>query len=112
MAKKKTEIETEIETKKDLQEPKVLQNAFKDIQKDNNFVKEILKDVTGINLSDQELTKLKVMLRYESTGTLFDNIENIYRLIAANFASPEKVIIIPFINGKGMEHLNIQRIGR
>jgi hypothetical protein len=110
MAKKKTE--EVIETKEDLKEPKVLQNAFKEIQKNGKFVSEILKDVTGINLSEQEVTKLKVMLRYDTKGTLFDNIEGIYRLIAANFASPEKVIIIPFIDGKNMEHLNIQRIGR
>jgi hypothetical protein len=102
MSNKKTEVITE---------PKVLQNAFKEVQRDNNFVTEILKDVTAINLSEQEITKLKVMLRYESKGTLFDEITDIYRLIAANFKSPEKVIIVPFIDGKQMEHLNIQRIG-
>jgi hypothetical protein len=96
---------------KDIREPKVLQNAFKEVQKDSNFVTEILKDVTAINLSDQEITKLKVMLRYEAKGSLFDSITEIYRLIAANFKSPEKVIIIPFIDGRQMEHLNIQRIG-
>ena len=101
MAKKKTE---------EIKEPKVLQNAFKEVQKDNNFVTEILKDVTAINLSEQEITKLKVMLRYETKGTLFDSIAEIYRLIAANFKSPEKVIIIPFVGTRG-EHLNIQRIG-
>jgi len=106
MAKKKTEKAEEIT------EPKILQNGFKDIQKNDTFVFEILKDVTGINLSEQEITKLKVLLRYDTKGTLFDNITNIYRLMAANFASAEKVIIIPFIDGKGMEHLNIQRIGR
>ena len=95
-----------------LTEPKVLQNAFKDIQKDDKFVSEILKDVTGINMSEQEISKLKVLLRHESKGTLFDNIVNIYSLISANFASPEKVIVIPFINSKNQEHLNIQRIGR
>jgi hypothetical protein len=108
MAKKKIEKLEQTEIK----EPKVLQNAFKDIQKNDTFVTEILKDVTGINLSEQEITKLKVMLRYETQGSLFDNITNIYRLVSANFASAEKVIIIPFIDGKGMEHLNIQRIGR
>jgi flagellin-specific chaperone FliS len=91
--------------------PKVLQNAFKEIKKDDNFVVEILKDVTGINLSEQEITKLKVVLRYETKGTLFDSIGDIYALMAANFKSPEKVIIVPFIDGKNMEHLNIQRIG-
>ena len=97
--------------KKELKEPKVLQNAFKDVVRDDNFVSEILEDVTGINLSEQELTKLKVLLRYETQGTLFDNIENIYRLIAANFQSAEKILVIPYINSKG-EHINIQRIGR
>jgi hypothetical protein len=91
--------------------PKVLQNAFKEVQRDNNFVTEILKDVTAINLSEQEITKLKVMLRYGSKRTLFDDIIDIYRLIAANFRSPEKIIIIPFMDGKQMEHLNIQRLG-
>jgi len=95
---------------KEIKEPKVLQNAFKEIQKDNNFVTEILKDVTAINLSDQEINKLKVMLRYETKGSLFDSITDTYRLIAANFKAPEKVIIIPFIGEKG-EHINIQRIG-
>jgi len=97
---------------KEIKEPLVMQNGFKEIQKDNKFVKKILDDVTAINLSDQEISKLKVLLRYDSKGTLFDNIETIYRLISANFASPEKVIVIPFIDGKQMEHLNIQRIGR
>jgi len=97
---------------KEIKEPSIMQNGFKEIQKDNKFVKKILDDVTAINLSDQEISKLKVLLRYDSKGTLFDNIETIYRLISANFASPEKVIVIPFIDGKQMEHLNIQRIGR
>lgn len=102
----------EIETKKDLEEPKVLQNAFKDVAKNSKFVSKILNDVTGINLSDQEITKLKVLLRYDTKGTLFENIGSIYQLIGANFDSPEKIIVIPFIDGKGSEHLNIQRIGR
>jgi len=96
---------------KDKKEPKTLQDAFKSIPKDNNFVNEILKDVTGINLSDQEITKLKVILRYETKGTLFDNIANIYRIIATTFKSPEKIIVIPFKDGYGSQHLNIQRIG-
>ena len=100
-----------VKAKKELKEPKVLQNAFKDVVKNNNFVSEILEDVTGINLSEQEVTKLKVLLRYETRGTLFDNIENIYRLISANFQSPEKILVIPYINSKG-EHINIQRISR
>jgi len=104
MAKNTKELEK-------IKEPKVLQNAFKEVQKDNEFVTEILRDVTGINLSEQEITKLKVMLRYETKGTLFDSITEIYRLVAGNFKSPEKVIVIPYIDGKQMEHINIQRIG-
>lgn len=102
----------EIQTKEDLKEPKVLQNAFKDVAKNTSFVSKILNDVTGINLSDQEINKLKVLLRYDTKGSLFGNIETIYQLIGANFESPEKVIVIPFVNSKGSEHLNIQRIGR
>jgi len=89
-----------------------LQNAFKEIKKDDKFVSEILEDVTAINLSEQEVTKLKVMLRYETKGSLHSNIANIYRLIAANFKSPEKVIVIPFMRNSDSEHINIQRIGR
>ena len=108
MARKAKET---IETKEDLKQPKVLQNAFKEVQKNTKFVTKILTDVTGINLSDQEITKLKVLLRYETKGNLFDNIETMYQLIGANFESPEKVIIIPFINN-GVQNINIQRIGR
>jgi len=98
--------------KDDLEETKTIQNAFKEIQVDGKFVQKILNDVNGINLSEQEIKKLKVLLRYESTGTLFSNIENIYRIMAANFKSPEKVIILPYIDSLGLERLNIQRIGR
>ena len=85
-------------------------NTFADIAKDNNFVKEILKDVTGINLTEQEVTKLKIFLRYETKDTLFDSINNIYRIIGANFTKPNRFIIIPFIDSKGQEHVNIQKL--
>ncbi len=100
------------EIKEDLEEPRVLQNGFKEVTKNSKFVAKILNDVTGINLSDQEISKLKVLLRYDTKGTLFDNIVTMYSLIGANFESPEKIIIIPFTDTKGHEHLNIQRIGR
>ena len=113
-ANKTKEIETveELPVKQDLKEPKVLQNAFKDVARNTNFVSKILNDVTGINLSDLEINKLKVLLRYDTKGSLFGNIETIYQLIGANFESPEKVIVIPFMDNRGSEHLNIQRIGR
>lgn len=98
--------------KEEIKNPKTIQNAFGSLQKDKEFVKEILQDVTGINLSDQEVNKLKVMLRYETKGSLFDNIGNVYTVIAGNFQSPDKVIVIPYIDGKNAQHLNIQRIGR
>jgi len=105
-------IDKTLETKNDLKEPKTLQNGFKEVAKNSTFVQDILRDVTGINLSKQEITKLKVLLRFDTKGSLFDNIQNIYQLVGANFESPEKIIIIPFTNSKGSEHLNIQRIGR
>jgi len=111
MARKAKETVETVETKEDLKQPKVLQNAFKEVQKNTKFVTKILSDVTGINLSDQEITKLKVLLRYDTKGNLFDNIETMYQLIGANFESPEKIIIIPFVNN-GMQNVNIQRIGR
>jgi len=85
-------------------------NAFKEVAKNDKFVKVILPDVTGINLTDQEITKLKVYLRYETANTLFDSISAIYGIIGANFAKPSRFIIIPFINKAGVEHLNIQKI--
>lgn len=90
---------------------KTLQNAFDEIAVDNNFCVEILKDIYGINLSEQEVTKLKLYLRYETKGSLHSNIQTIYNIIGANFASPEKVLVIPFLKN-GIEYLNIQRIGR
>jgi len=84
-------------------------NTFTEVKKDNKFVKEILKDVTGINLSEQEITKLKVFLRYENSGTLFDSIGDIYQIIGANFTKPSRFLIIPYIKNNA-EHLNIQKI--
>ena len=78
--------------------------------KNNTYVKEILKDVTGINLSEQEVTKLSVFLRYENSGTLFDTIPAIYGLISANFNNPSKFVLIPYLDSRGMEHVNIQKI--
>ena len=102
----------ELPKKQDLKEPKVLQNAFKEVASNTSFVSKILNDVTGINLSEQEINKLKVLLRYDTKGSLFGNIETIYQLIGGNFESPEKVIVIPFVDSKQNQHLNIQRIGR
>jgi hypothetical protein len=85
-------------------------NAFKDVVKDRKFVEVILPDVTGINLSEQEIQKLKVYLRYESKGTLFDSISSIYGVIGANFSNPSGFIVIPYIDSKNKEHINIQKI--
>jgi flagellin-specific chaperone FliS len=87
------------------------QNGFKDMKpvKNNKFVSKILEDVTGINLTEQEISKLKVFLRYEAKGTLFESIEDIYSIIGANFTKPSRFLIIPFIK-KGSEHINIQKI--
>jgi len=83
-----------------------------EVAKDKNFVKEIMNDVTGINLSTQENQKLSVFLRYETGNNhLFTYINEIYKIIGANFKKPEKVIIIPFNDETGRPHLNIQRIG-
>lgn len=87
-------------------------NAFKELKpvKDTQYVQKILGDVTGINLTNQEITKLKVYLRYENKGGLFDSINQIYSVIGANFSKPSRFIIIPFMDSKGMPHLNIQKI--
>lgn len=86
-------------------------NAFKEIKavKDSNFVKSVLKDVTAINLTDEEVQKLKIYLRYENSSTLFNSIEQIYSIIGANFSKPSRFLIIPFLR-EGQEHLNIQKI--
>jgi hypothetical protein len=86
-------------------------NGFKKISvpKDNNFVKKILGDVTGINLTDQEVTKLKVFLQYDVKGSLFSSIDSIYGIIGANFTKPSRFLIIPFVKD-GAEHINIQKI--
>jgi len=80
------------------------------VVKDKEYVTELLSDVTGINLSEQEQQKLKVYLRYESNGTLFNMINQIYGFIGANFTKPSRFIIIPFIDSTQREHLNIQKI--
>jgi len=81
------------------------------VKKSNNFTTELLPDVTGINLSKQEQDKLAVYLRFESNGnlSLFESIDDIYNIIAANFKSPGKFLIIPFIKGN-KEHINIQKV--
>jgi len=80
------------------------------INKNPDFVKNILNDVTGINLSEQEINKLGVFLRYETTSeSLFSNINTIYGIISANFKDPSRFLIIPFIKD-GREHINIQKI--
>lgn len=86
-------------------------NAFKEVTivKDKNYVTEILKDVTGINLSAQEIQKLKVYLRYENKGSLFNSVNSIYEIIGANFTKPSRFLIIPFVRD-GQEHINIQKI--
>ncbi len=84
-------------------------NGFKKVVMDDKYVSKILEDVTGINLSDQEISKLKVFLRYESKNTLFKSIDDIYRIIGANFTKPNRFLIIPFVIN-GSEHINIQKI--
>lgn len=79
--------------------------------KDLEFVKNILPDVTGINVTEQEAQKLSVYLRYESNGnlSLFESINDIYSLIAGNLKNPGKFLIIPFMKN-GKEHINIQKV--
>lgn len=86
-------------------------NGFNEVKivKDSKFVSEILKDVTGINLTDQEISKLKVFLRYENKGTLFGSISQIYAIIGANFTKPSRFLVIPYVKD-GSEHINIQKI--
>lgn len=76
----------------------------------NQFVNKIMHDITGINLTKEEVSKLSVFLKYE-TGNLhlFTYINQIYGIIAKEFASPGKFIVIPFVvNGEA--HLNIQKV--
>jgi len=85
-------------------------NQITKITKNKDYTKEILPDITGIGLSDMEVSKLSSILRYETgTAPLFTYINLIYQVISANFNKPERVIIIPFEN-KGTQHINIQRI--
>ena len=81
-----------------------------EVAKNNEFIVKLMENVNGINLSKDEETKLKVMIRYELSGTLFDNIPKIYSIISAEFKSPEKIILIPFSDGN-IQYLNIQRLG-
>ena len=87
-------------------------NSFKEVKpfKDDKYVSKILNDVTGINLSEQEIQKLKVYLRYDNQMGLFDSIDSIYSIIGANFTKPSRFLIIPFINSSNQEHINIQKI--
>jgi len=85
-------------------------NVFKALPKDNNFVRKILPDISVINFTEEEANKLKVFLSYETdTSSLFLQIEEIYRIIGANFSNPSKFLIIPFVV-KGQEFINIQKI--
>ena len=78
--------------------------------KSKTFAQDILPDVTAINLSEQEIIKLKVYLRESYTYTnLFSSITDLHNIISANFTKPSKIIIIPYMNN-GREHINIQRI--
>ena len=81
------------------------------VVKDEKFTVEILKDVTGINLSKQESDKLSVFLRFEANGnlSLFESIGDIYSIIGANFKNPGRFLIIPFVRA-GKEHINIQKV--
>jgi len=85
-------------------------NTFKEVIKNGKYIVQILPDVTGINLSEQEVQKLKVYLRYETKGTLFDSIPSMYGIIGANFTNPSGCIIIPYTDSTNKEHINIQRI--
>ena len=87
-------------------------NGFTEVKpvKDSKFVSKILGDVTGINLSDQEIQKLKVFLRYENKGSLFSTINQIYSIIGANFTKPSRFLVIPFMDSTNKEHINIQKI--
>ena len=79
--------------------------------KDKKFVNKILQDITGINLSEQEVNKLSSYLRFETGNEhLFTYIDKIYSIIGANFKNPGKFIIIPFIDAENRAHLNIQKI--
>ena len=85
-------------------------NGFKDVPATaQSYVKELIPGVTGINLTEQEATKLKIFLRYDTNVSLFDSIDQVYRLIGANFTKPSRFLVIPFIKN-GHEHLNIQKI--
>ena len=87
-------------------------NSFVEVKpiKDSKYIQKIINDVTGINLTEQEIIKLKVFLRYENKGTLFDSINHIYSIIGANFSKPSRFLIIPFIDSKNNEHINIHKI--
>jgi hypothetical protein len=86
-------------------------NNFKSVQ-DKDFAKKIMNDITVINFTEQEATRLKQLVM-EETGTahLFTYINTIYRIIGANFKKPEKFLVIPFNDEKNRPHLNIQKMG-
>lgn len=81
------------------------------VVKDDKFVVAIYPDISGINLTDQEVAKLKAAIRDE-TGSdhLFSYINTIYRIIGANFKKPERFLIIPFEDQRGKPHINIHKI--
>ena len=79
--------------------------------KDKKFVTKILPDISGINLTEQEIAKLSSYLRYETGNAhLFSYIDTIYSIIGANLKNPGHFIIIPYIDDKNRPHLNIQKI--
>jgi len=85
-------------------------NNFTIVQ-NKDFAKEIMKDITVINFTEQEAARMKQLLLEETSGAhLFSYINTVYRLIGANFKKPEKFLVIPFVDDKDRPHLNIQKL--
>ena len=81
------------------------------VVKDEKFSVDILSDVTVINFTEQERSKIKSFLMSETGNNhLFTYISTIYKIIGANFNEPGKFLVIPFVNHKNQPHINIQKI--
>jgi len=75
----------------------------------NSTVQEIMPGVLSVNLTKQEITKLKVYLREDIQHTLFSAIPEIYKTVHSNFHKCHQILVLPY-NENGTEKLIIQRV--
>jgi len=80
-------------------------------QINKEYTTDILPDVTTINFTMQEQSKLKAFF-VEEIGNLhlFSYMKVVYSYIKINFNNPQHFIIIPFVDEKNRPHINIQKI--